>query len=65
MHCRVRIWHFIIEILILETNTMHVVVLHVVMDSQVVVDIASTVNILWDEIEPNIVPVRRHVLIHG
>ena len=65
MHCRVRVWQFIVEVLILETDTVHIVILHVVVDGQVVVDIASTVNIIRSEIEPDIVPVRWHVLVHG
>lgn len=64
VHSRVGIWQLIVKVLILETDTVHIVIFHVVVDSQVVMDIASAIDILWSEIESNIVPVWRHELVH-
>ena len=58
MHCGVRIWHFVVEIFILVPYTVMVVVLHIVENSQVVVDVASPVKVLRKEIESYVVPMR-------
>ena len=58
MHIVIRIWHFVIKILILVPNTMMVFILHIVKDSHVVVNVASSIEVLRKEIEPHIVPVR-------
>jgi hypothetical protein len=44
---------------------MVIVILHVVEDGEVIVDVTSSIKILWQEIEPNIVPVRWLDLIGG
>ena len=64
MHCGVGIWHFVVEVFILIADTMHIVVLHIVVDGQIIMNVTSAINILRDEIEPNIIPVWWHVLIH-
>lgn len=63
MHGGVRVWQLIIKVLVLESNSMHVVVLHIIEDCQVIVDVASSVQVLREEIEPHIVPMGRLNLI--
>ena len=58
MHGAVRIWHFVIKIFILVSDSVIVVFLHVVGDGHGVVDVASSIEILWQIVESNIVPVR-------
>jgi hypothetical protein len=58
MHSVIRIRHFVVKILILVSNTMMIVILHIVEDGHVVMDVASSIQILGKEIESNIVPVR-------
>ena len=58
MHSGIWIWQLVVHVLILETNTVHVVVLHIVEDGHVIVDVASPIEVLWQKVEPDIVPVR-------
>jgi hypothetical protein len=58
MHSVIRIRHFVVKILILVSNTMMIVILHIVENGHVVMDVASSVDILRKEVESNIVPVR-------
>jgi hypothetical protein len=65
MHSRVRIRQLIVHVLVLESNTMHIVVLEIVENSEVVMNIASSIKILWEKVEPDIIPVRWLDLICG
>jgi len=58
MHSGIRIWELVIEILILVAYTMMIVVLHIVENGKVIMDVASSIKVLREEIESNIVPVR-------
>jgi hypothetical protein len=58
MHSGIRIWELVVEVLILVTHTMVIVVLHVVENSKVIMNIASSIEVLREEIESNIVPMR-------
>ena len=37
---------------------MHIIVLHIIEDRKVIMNIASSIEILWQEIKSNIIPVR-------
>jgi hypothetical protein len=37
---------------------MHIIVLHIIEDREVIMNIASSIEILWQEIKSNIIPVR-------
>ena len=63
MHIVIRIGTFVIHVFILESDTMHIIILHIVENSEVIVNVASSVEVLWEEIESNIIPVRRLNLI--
>jgi hypothetical protein len=65
MHAGIGVGKLVVEILILVSNTMVIVILHVVEDGEVIVHVASSIKILRQEIEPDIVPVRWLDLIGG
>ena len=44
---------------------MHIVILHIVENSEVIVDIAAPVEVLRQKVEPDIVPVRWLDLVSG
>lgn len=56
MHGVIWIWQLVVEILILVAHTMMVVIVHIVENSEVVVDVASSVKVLWEEVKPHIIP---------
>ena len=57
MHSGVWVWQLVVEILILISDTMHVVMLEIILIHEVVVNIGSSIQVLWQEIESHIVPV--------
>ena len=63
MHSGIWIWELVVEILILVSYTMMIVVLHIVENSKVIMHEASSIKVLREEIESNIVPMRRLDLI--
>jgi hypothetical protein len=59
MHTGVWVWHFVIHVFVLITDSVVVTFVHVVMDCRVVVDESSSIQVLWLKVEPHVVPMRR------
>jgi hypothetical protein len=63
MHSRVGVRQFIIKIFISVTNTMQIIILHIIRNSHVVVQEHSSVKVLRSVVESHIIPVRWVVVL--